>query len=129
MVSLAHDEEVNQPPRWRARWNAFRHPIAEEKARVLKERWESLPLELRTNNQISGRHLTHCGFTLGASYCSFHCTHCYLPKNANEIPIPSLAQVKEQIDANRRLQGPAAVSRSRAATWPTPIGNRDAAMS
>src|SRR5436309_14896835 len=107
MVSLAHDPELNAPsPRWRARWNAFRRPIAEEKARVLKERWESLPLELRTNNQISGRHLTHCGFTLGASYCSFHCTHCYLPKNANEIPIPSLAQVKEQIDANRRLQGP-----------------------
>src|SRR5205085_1337166 len=87
-------------------WRAFRHPIVEEKARVLKERWESLPAELRTNNQISGRHLTHCGFTLGASYCSFHCTHCYLPKNANEIPIPSLAQVKEQIDANRRFQGP-----------------------
>src|ERR1700674_4583547 len=107
MVSLAHEPELNAPPpRWRARWNAFRRPIAEEKTRVLKERWESLPLELRTNNQISGRHLTHCGFTLGASYCSFHCTHCYLPKNANEIPIPSLAQVKEQIDANRRLQGP-----------------------
>jgi hypothetical protein len=104
MVSLAN--EVSPPPRWRARWNAFRRPIAEEKARVLNERWESLPLELRTNNQISGRHLTHCGFTLGASYCSFHCTHCYLPKNANEIPIPSLAQVMEQIDANRRLQGP-----------------------
>ncbi|MEP6603935.1 MAG: hypothetical protein ABJB69_08310, partial [Spartobacteria bacterium] len=42
----------------------------------------------------------------GASYCSFHCTHCYLPKNANRIPIPSLADVKEQIDANRRFQGP-----------------------
>jgi hypothetical protein len=65
-----------------------------------------LPPTLQTNNQISGRHLTHCGFTLGASYCSFHCTHCYLPKNANQIPIPSLEQVKEQIDANRRLQGP-----------------------
>jgi hypothetical protein len=107
MVSLADNPDLLPPPsRWRARWKAFRHPIAEEKARVLKERWESLPPELRTNNQISGRHLTHCGFTLGASYCSFHCTHCYLPKNANEIPIPSLAQVKEQIDANRRLQGP-----------------------
>ena len=93
-------------PRWRARWNAFRRPIPEEKARVLQERWDSLPAELRTDNQIAGRHLTHCGFTLGASYCSFHCTHCYLPKNANSIPIPSLAQVREQIDANRRLQGP-----------------------
>jgi hypothetical protein len=92
--------------RWRARWRAFRCPISEEKARVLKERWESLPSELRTDNQISGRHLTHCSFTLGASYCSFHCTHCYLPKNANAVPIPSFAQVKEQIEANRRFQGP-----------------------
>src|ERR1044071_6015884 len=104
MVSLANNPEVSPPSRWRARWDAFRRPIAEEKARFLRERWESLPLELRTDNQISGRHLTHCGFTLGASYCSFHCTHCYLPKNANRIPIPSLAQVKEQIDANRRFR-------------------------
>ncbi len=72
----------------------------------MQERWDSLPAHLRTNNQISGRHLTHCGFTLGASYCSFHCTHCYLPEKANSVPIPSLAQVKEQIDANRHLQGP-----------------------
>lgn len=93
--------------RWRARWRAFRHPIAQEKARILKARWDSLPAELQTDNQIAGRHLTHCGFTLGASYCSFHCTHCYLPKNANSIPIPSFAQVQEQIDANRRFQGPA----------------------
>ena len=107
MVALADPEKTSQrPSRWRQRWTAFRHPIVEEKARVLRERWDSLPAELQTDNQISGRHLTHCGFTLGASYCSFHCTHCYLPKNANSIPIPSLAQVKEQIDANRRFQGP-----------------------
>ncbi len=106
MVSLATTEPVKPPSHWRARWRAFRNPIVEEKARVLKERWDSLPRELQTNNQISGRHLTHCGFTLGASYCSFHCTHCYLPKNANQIPIPSLEQVKEQIDANRHFQGP-----------------------
>ncbi|MDQ6622597.1 MAG: hypothetical protein M3Y86_03825, partial [Verrucomicrobiota bacterium] len=105
MVSLAQDSSPKSTP-WRQRWHAFRHPIHEEKARVLKERWDSLPPQLQTNNQISGRHLTHCGFTLGASYCSFHCTHCYLPKNANQIPIPSLAQVKEQIDANRHFQGP-----------------------
>jgi hypothetical protein len=105
MVALAVPEK-ERPSRWRQRWDAFRNPIVAEKARVLRARWDSLPAELQTNNQISGRHLTHCGFTLGASYCSFHCTHCYLPKNANSIPIPSLAQVKEQIDANRRFQGP-----------------------
>jgi 7,8-dihydro-6-hydroxymethylpterin dimethyltransferase len=92
--------------KWRARWRAFRQPVDPEKAAVLARRWQELPAELRTDNQISGRHLTHCGFTLGASYCSFHCTHCYLPKNANEVPIPSLADMREQIDANRRFQGP-----------------------
>jgi 7,8-dihydro-6-hydroxymethylpterin dimethyltransferase len=107
MVSLAIEEQPRQQrSRWQQRWHAFRNPIDGEKLRILRERWESLPPSLQTNNQISGRHLTHCGFTLGASYCSFHCTHCYLPKNANQIPIPSLEQVKEQIDANRRLQGP-----------------------
>ena len=97
-----------RPGHWRSRWQAFRHPIAGEKAELLRVRWASLPAELRAPNQISGRHLTHCGFTTGASYCSFHCTHCYLPGNANQVPIPSLAQMREQIDANRRLQGPGA---------------------
>ncbi|MEO7166582.1 MAG: hypothetical protein ABI016_06035 [Chthoniobacterales bacterium] len=91
---------------WRNRWNAFRFPINPEKQALLRERWNSLPNELRTPNQLAGRHLTHCGFTTGASYCSFRCTHCYLPANANEIPIPSFAQMQEQIDANRRFQGP-----------------------
>lgn len=91
---------------WRARWNAFRFPINPEKQALLRERWDSLPAELQRPNQLAGRHLTHCGFTTGASYCSFQCTHCYLPENANRVPIPSLAQMKEQIDANRRFQGP-----------------------
>lgn len=97
---------AGKPTKWQARWQAFLHPIAGEKNDLLKKRWKSLPPELKLPNQISGQHLTHCGFTLGASYCSFHCTHCYLPKNANQVPIPSLAQMKEQIDANRRMQGP-----------------------
>ena len=88
------------------RWRAFRFPIDPEKQALLRARWESLPDELRTPNQLAGRHLTHCGFITGASYCSFRCTHCYLPQNANEVPIPSLAEMKEQIEANRRFQGP-----------------------
>ncbi len=92
--------------RWRTRLDAFLHPVAREKAEALRTRWEALPPELRTEHQLAGRHLTHCGFILGASYCSFHCTHCYLPENANEVPIPALAEVKEGIDANRRFQGP-----------------------
>jgi MoaA/NifB/PqqE/SkfB family radical SAM enzyme len=91
---------------WRARWNAFRHPVSPEKTEALRKRWNSLPRELQVPNQASGRHLTHCAFISGPSYCSFHCTHCYLPENANRVPIPSLAEIKEQIDANRRFQGP-----------------------
>ncbi|MEP6956130.1 MAG: radical SAM protein, partial [Chthoniobacterales bacterium] len=92
--------------RWRSRWQAFLQPVNAEKQALLRARWASLPADLQTPTQVSGRHLTHCGFTTGASYCSFHCTHCYLPKNANQVPMPSLAQMKEQIDANRRFQGP-----------------------
>ncbi|HEY1582367.1 MAG TPA: radical SAM protein [Chthoniobacterales bacterium] len=91
---------------WRARWNALRHPIDPEKADLLRKRWASLPNELQTRHQLAGRHLTHCGFITGASYCSFRCTHCYLPANANAVPIPSLREMKEQIEASRRLQGP-----------------------
>jgi hypothetical protein len=105
-ITAAPSPSRNGANPWHERWHAFRHPIDPEKAHILTERWQSLPAELQTANQISGRHLTHCGFILGASYCSFHCTHCYLPKNANRIPIPSLSEVKEQIDANRRFQGP-----------------------
>lgn len=97
---------MNLRDRWTARWRALLHPIHGEKQRVLNARWTELPEELKTPNQISGRHMTHCGFTLGASYCSFHCTHCYLPKNANDVPIPPLAEMKEMIDANRHFQGP-----------------------
>jgi hypothetical protein len=75
---------------WHARWRAFRFPIDLEKQALLRKRWNSLPSELRTPNQLAGRHLTHCGFTTGASYCSFRCTYYYLPANADEVPIPSL---------------------------------------
>lgn len=95
---------VNRRPNgWSARVHAFLHPIDPGKRKVLAERWDGLPPELRTTSQVSGRQFTHCGFTTGASYCSFRCTHCYLPANANRIPLPSLAEMRDQIEANRRL--------------------------
>ena len=92
--------------RWRARWNAFRFPINGEKQALLRERWNSLPSELRTP-QSTGRPPSHpLRIHNRRELLFFHCTHCYLPENANKVPIPSLAQMKEQIDANRRFQGP-----------------------
>jgi pyruvate-formate lyase-activating enzyme len=85
---------------------AIARPVSAEKRAVLRRRWEELPPELRTGWQTLGRHMAHCGYTLGPSYCSLGCTHCYLPASANRVPIPTLNEMKEQIEANRRLLGP-----------------------
>ncbi|MEM6795526.1 MAG: hypothetical protein AAF725_16225 [Acidobacteriota bacterium] len=85
--------------------DAVLEPIPEENRRILAERRDELPPELRVPWQAVGLHMPHCGFVMGPSYCSFTCTHCYLPKNANRAPLPSLEEMKEQIDANRRLLG------------------------
>ncbi|MEM7353497.1 MAG: hypothetical protein AAF657_22055, partial [Acidobacteriota bacterium] len=84
----------------------LREPISAEKRALLAARWQELPSELRVGRQVVGQHHVHCGYTLGASYCAFGCTHCYLPANANRAPLPSLVEMREQIDANRRLIGP-----------------------
>ena len=84
----------------------LRQPIPDEARALLKARWDSLPPELKNDRQVLGRHLVHCGYTMGASYCSLGCTHCYLPPGANRVPLPSLDEMREQIDANRRLIGP-----------------------
>lgn len=84
----------------------LKEPISAEKRALLKARWQELPAELQVDWQVVGRHHVHCGYTLGPSYCSFGCTHCYLPANANRVPLPSLAEMRAQIDANRRLIGP-----------------------
>jgi hypothetical protein len=84
----------------------LRQPVGDEKKALLAARWEELPEELKTPWQVVGRQLVHCGYTMGAAYCSFGCTHCYLPANANRAPLPTLQEMKQQIDANRRLAGP-----------------------
>jgi hypothetical protein len=44
--------DLSAAARWRARWHGFLRPVDEEKTRVLRERWNSLPAELQTNNQF-----------------------------------------------------------------------------
>lgn len=84
----------------------LREPIPRETRTLLNARWRQLPPELQTDSQIAGKHLVHCAYIMGPSYCSFRCTHCYLPSNANRVPLPSLAQMKTQVEANRRMIGP-----------------------
>jgi hypothetical protein len=76
------------------------------KKRLLVNKWKDLPSELQTDNQILGRHWVGCGYTMGPSYCSFGCSHCYLPKASNRVPLVSLESMKEQIIAQRELLGP-----------------------
>ena len=86
--------------------SAIAEPISDEKRRLLEERWNELPPELQVDRQVTGRQIVHCSYTMGPAYCSFGCTHCYLPANANRTPLPTLEEMKAQIDANRRLMGP-----------------------
>jgi len=103
---------LDQSPIGRRPWpvrrllHILRNPVPAERRRLLARRWASLPAWLRGRRQVLGRHWVHCGYTLGPSYCAFGCTHCYLPKNANRVPLPSLAEMRAQIDVHRRLLGP-----------------------
>lgn len=83
----------------------LKEPIPAETRALLATRWDELPTDLQTAWQIVGRYWVHCGYTLGASYCTFGCTHCYLPKNANRVPLPSLEDITTQIKANRQMVG------------------------
>lgn len=95
------------PHRIRQLLSYLREPIPESRRTVLDARWNELPEELRVGWQVIGRQMAHCGFTLGPAYCSFGCTHCYLPRNANRAPLPTLDEMKAQIAAHREQLGPA----------------------
>lgn len=81
------------------------NPVSSETKALLLKRWTDLPESLKKDNQVVGRHWVQCGYTLGPSYCSFGCSHCYLPSNANRVPLLSLDEMKAQIDANRAMLG------------------------
>ena len=85
--------------------NQLLSPISVGTRELLDQRWQQLPENLRTPRQVVGQHWVQCGFITGPSYCSFGCTHCYLPKDANHQKQPEIGQIKEQLDANRKLLG------------------------
>ena len=108
--SQAAETEQTKPVRWlfaplRVLWRLFK-PVSVEKQNLLQRRWLDLPDSLRTPNQVIGKHWVHCGYTLGPAFCSFGCSHCYLPRGANRLPMVTLGSMKAQIDAQRRLMGP-----------------------
>ena len=90
---------------FRLRMQSWLQPVSVGKRQLLAAKWGQLPPDLQTDNQILGKHWIGCGYTMGPAYCSFGCTHCYLPKSSNRVPLVSLELMKEQIVAQRKLLG------------------------
>ena len=88
-------------------WYRFRHPVEPEARQTLGAIWDTIAPELRTENQMLGRHEEGCGATIGVMpRCDFACRGCYLAADANRIPAMDLDAIKAQMRALRRHLGP-----------------------
>ena len=85
----------------------LREPRSGERRELCRQRWDSLPDELRTAQQAAGRVHVACGATHGVlERCNFACTSCYLTSIANRVPKLPFEEVREQLDLLRRNLGP-----------------------
>jgi len=77
-----------------------------EKQALLRQRWSSLPKELKTTHQLAGKTAIACGATHHVmEKCNFSCTCCYLGPEANKTkPLP-FSEVKAQLDTMRAELG------------------------
>ena len=74
-------------------------PIPEERFRVSRERYESLPEALQSEEQIIGLAHHSCGATHGVmERCDLACTSCYLGEEANASKPLDEAEVYRQLD-------------------------------
>jgi len=86
---------------------ALLRPVSLERHRVNSERWNNLPDQLKTPEQIIGLSHHSCGATHGVlERCDFACTSCYLGEEANAAePLPR-EKVFRQLDELREFLGP-----------------------
>ncbi len=86
-------------------------PVDPDVATALAARWEELPEQVRTRAQMLGRKFTGCEATHGVfPSCNFGCRPCYLPANANAVPVDpghTVGEVKRQMAYLRQKRGPA----------------------
>ena len=88
-------------------WKAFWRPEIAEERHAVQSVWDRLPPDLRTDDQLLGRHSAGCAATYGImEACNFHCTACYLTDEANQTPPLPFEDVKAQLDAIRAYLGP-----------------------
>ncbi len=85
------------------------HPVT---ARILAQRWAALPLGVRTEQQILGRHAVGCEGTHGVfPKCDLTCSPCYHSKDANKVRVDgahTVAQVEAQMSLLEAKRGPRA---------------------
>jgi hypothetical protein len=99
----------------RSLWNRLEwatRPVHPVTARVLAERWATLPSGVRTKEQILGRHAVGCEGTHGVfPKCNLTCTPCYHSKDANKVRVDgthTVAQVDSQMALLEERRGPRA---------------------
>lgn len=81
--------------------------IAEVAADRYRDRWRSLPPDLRTDQQLAGIGAVACGATHSVmEKCNFACTSCYLSDAANGTEPAPFEEVCEQLDELRDFLGP-----------------------
>ncbi len=81
-------------------------PAQNETKEILANARKSVPLRFRTSNQFLGGQHAGCAATIGVMpRCDFACKACYLGKEANRIPMESVAGIKKQLDQIRTWLG------------------------
>ncbi len=81
-------------------------PTQNETNEILANARKSVPLRFRTSNQFLGKQHAGCAATIGVMpRCDFACKACYLGKDANRIPMASVAEIKEQLNQIRTWLG------------------------
>ncbi|HUP76642.1 MAG TPA: hypothetical protein VM282_26645 [Acidimicrobiales bacterium] len=92
-------------------WTRSTRPSDPEAARVMADRWESLPDHVRTPAQLLGRRFAGCEGTHGVfPACDFACKPCYHSADANKVPTDgahTIAEVGRQMAYLRERRGPA----------------------
>ena len=82
-------------------------PVRAESRALLSRNWSSLPVALRTSQQMLGVQGNGCGATIGAMpRCDFACRGCYLGEAANRIPALPVSAIKQQMNELRPILGP-----------------------
>lgn len=95
-----------------ARWELATRPIHPESRLAMQRRWEDLPAEVQTRNQLLGRSAIGCEGTHGVfPKCNLTCSPCYHSADANKVGIDgnhTLEQVDRQMAFARTMRGPRA---------------------